>query len=578
MRKVIKGKLFSRVIIVVVLAIAWITFIMTPLTNDIKVFSASARQASFINKGLLYDAYNAWELKSVFSRVVMYFIYKCAIVFSEFGTLQFERMVAFVYSVLAGLICMVAAYLLDEAKRFENFVLFVLTFLLTQTCAHMQVEMTGVLLLILAFAIYANARKNKQNQLLKVFLSGIIIGSLFFFKSILIIMSVCFVAIISIWNLQKGYSLSWKRFWTLVSGSVTTILIGFVSIIIINPNEIEDILNASIFQNTLFSGEGISLYILGKFIYSFIYACFRFPMVMLGLCLAACNLVNEIKNKNHFLIFMHILVWMIPALFIVVSNKYFPYHFYIFAFSAVMEIIIWNNNRTFEVSVRVERLALLSVIITIISCSLDGYLLTISEKCYFALFCSLMFALIVAIVVDKNNLCKIIFKIIMGLGIASYILFISITSSNVKTYISLLEKAYSQDTWVKDFIGENEMLYLDDGAGAYIIGAKSYLKYFFPLPVQRIDDASKYSDIKCRKETLEKIHSYNGQYISVYDSWFFDSNRNLDIKQKIENEYQYVNSIVKYAPTNNLFANDTEKVFKYIDIYIKNEKCVDMKD
>ena len=46
----------------VLFLISWISFILVPVTTDIKVFMAGARQAGFLNDGLITGAVLSWEL------------------------------------------------------------------------------------------------------------------------------------------------------------------------------------------------------------------------------------------------------------------------------------------------------------------------------------------------------------------------------------------------------------------------------------------------------------------------------------------------------------------------------------
>ena len=57
----------------------WVSFILAPLAGDIKIFLASAKQASYLSPSLIVGSIKVWELKSVLSRMLAYFLYKIAV-------------------------------------------------------------------------------------------------------------------------------------------------------------------------------------------------------------------------------------------------------------------------------------------------------------------------------------------------------------------------------------------------------------------------------------------------------------------------------------------------------------------
>lgn len=52
--------------------LSMVGFWLTPMTGDLKVFFSGANQASYISENLVIGAYKQWELKGVFSRLLIY--------------------------------------------------------------------------------------------------------------------------------------------------------------------------------------------------------------------------------------------------------------------------------------------------------------------------------------------------------------------------------------------------------------------------------------------------------------------------------------------------------------------------
>jgi hypothetical protein len=86
---------------------------------------------------------------------------------------------------------------------------------------------------------------------------------------------------------------------------------------------------------------------------------------------------------------------------------------------------------------------------------------------------------------------------------------------------------------------EPEILFLGDGLASYIIHAKSYLRYFYPLPLQRAQYNPKLIQTEVYQETLNAALNYQGKYIYLEPSWF-DLDSLPAIKSKIDTEYEIV--------------------------------------
>ena len=481
-------------------------FAVTPFTADLKVFLASAHQATYIDSNLIVGGYKVWELKGPFSRVFIYGIYKIAVLFADYGGYSFEVCCKLLYAAFIFAVSFCTVNLLSEQDKKVRFIYIMLIAqgcMAVHTMCIMQAEMTVSLLLMLSFALYANAVKTNKNAVIKLFAAGILIGSAFFFKSVLILMSVSVVAAIIIYNVQNGYKLSFKRMMIVVAGSVFIIAVNCGVIMAINPQEFRDMLDASHFQNTLLT-KGLSVdtltYAVSKFISKIPEKIYLLPIVMAGAAAFICNLLKNLFKGRWLLIFGHMVLWVMPTVFIMLSNKYFAYHLMVYLCPAMMEI-------------------------------------------YYA-------------VKEKGLLGKIVVYAAITVSVGLYVGYMSVASHNVKEYIRADQDSFRirDEMLVKtEFEKDAEMMYLDDGLGAYYLPNESYLRYYFPLPLQRLAD----SDLECYVQTKREALEYEGKYISVYESWFFRESNN-DIKEKVEKEYEYIASYARYSPSQNIFDDDFE--------------------
>lgn len=142
---------------------------------------ASAKQSNYISSNLIIGSFKAWELKSVFSRMLMYLIYKISCVFVTYNSVAFEAMSKFIYSLfIIGCSYISVKLLFRRQKVILNAIIVSLSFMALHADCQMQVEMTSSMLVLLAFSLYLNAVKYRKNQILKLVISGMLIGSIFF--------------------------------------------------------------------------------------------------------------------------------------------------------------------------------------------------------------------------------------------------------------------------------------------------------------------------------------------------------------------------------------------------------------
>ncbi len=502
-----RRRTFLLLITIAFLFFSWAGFVFTPMTGDIKVFLASSNQSNYISKELFVGAFKAWELKSVFSRTLMYLIYKIACLFTSFGTHSFEVTCKFVYSVIILACSYLSMYFLFGANKrklyFYSPATASLFFAVHNTC-QMQVEMTTAILVLLAYSLYINAIKTDKKTIAKLLSSGALIGSVFFFKSILLALSVSVVAAVSIYLIEKKQNLSIKRMMIVASGSIIMLIVILLLIMIINPGEIQDIINASYFQKSVFD-YNISLKPFIKMIVKTSWSRIQFiPVVFAGFFALLFNLIFimfHYENKKIQGIFFHAVMWIMPALFVVISYRFFVYHYAAFIFPGLVEIFY-----------------------AVKSCR------ALKKKEW------------------KVNYAAIGLSVSVLFFAVWYVVYYSVLSSSFSVYYRENLQTYEMtDNALSkiNFDRKETVLYLDDGKGAYYLGNPSYMKYYFPLPLQRLPEDSK---LLCHTESYDAVMNYDGKYISLYEEWFFYDDRYQELREYICNEYEPVASYCAFTP------------------------------
>ena len=504
----------------------WISFIFTPLLGDIRHFLAAAKQASYISGDLIVGAFQSWELKSVLSRLLMYFLYKVAVLFTPYGTYAFGCVVKGIYSVLLIFFVFLAVRLVfpkNRSKILWATVAVSTLFMACSTESHLQVEMTGNLLVLLAFALYWNAIRTNRLYLPKLLGAGMLIGLIFWLKSILLLMSVAVVAAVCIFLLEEGRQLSLKRMMIVVAGSLLSLAVIAGLVALINPSEFQEIINAAEYQESFFTPRIMWKKSFNDFIKGYSEKPFFTPVLLLGFVCLITNLVRLFRSRKMGhgdsvpvtqSVFFHLVLWLVPTLFIVISDRYFSYHFFVYLFPAIIEI---------------------------------GDLL-----------------------LHRSRVRDIVFSAAAVLAAGWYAVFFSLPAPNMQAFIQKDQQVEQETAAFLDSVSfdrSETVLYLDDGGGAYVLGNPSYLKHFFPLPLQRLLETTKKP---IRQETLEKVLAYEGKYITLQPYWFYSVNGYPEIREKMEREYTSVGQFAVFSPPHIIFPAEKISV-TWLDLYVRND-------
>ncbi len=496
---------------------AWGSFVFSSFIGDIKIFMAAAHQARYLSGSLLVGAFRSWELKSVFSRLLSCLIYRIAVLFAPYGTYAFECVCKGIYSLLLLLCVFLSMRLLfgrDRRKVLWSAVAVSTLFMASAIDCHMQVEMSSALLVLLAFSLYWNAASAEKKHTWKLLASGVLIGSVFWFKSLLILLSVSVVAAVCVFLLETGRKLSVKRMLTVAAGSVLSLAAVSLLVYLINPSEFREIVYAGTYQGSFFYLRIMLRKSVLAFLRNHLEKPAFTPALWIGFACLVLNLVRHIRERKGSLVFFHLVLWGMPALFILVSDYYFPYHFVPYLFPAAVE--------------------------------LGDFLLR------------------------PTRAREILLGTLSAAAAVWFAVFLSVLSSNNRTCVRLeLEARQKTEDFLReiDFDRSETVLYLDDGSGAYMLGNPSRLKYFFPLPLQRLNDESSHP---AHVEALDGAMSFEGKYISVDYDFFFCGWRYPQLEEKIRREYTRVGSFAAFNPPHAVLPAEEFPVLS-LDLYVRND-------
>ena len=214
-------------------------------------------------------------------------------------------------------------------------------------------------------------------------------------------------------------------------------------------------------------------------------------------------------------------MWMIPTLYVMLSNCYFTYHYVTFMLTAIIEIWISLNRKLDIFKKQSDSPILIIYIGTFILCSILSY---VAKPIVFYKHINLVLEFIGVLLLaaffgicllkkDKKGLAM---NIVCGYVFVIYFTYSALFNSNTLAYIDLTNSAYSNDFSLPAEDGE-QILYLDAGDGAYYFGYDTYYEEYYPLILQRIDEDSEKSKLQRYVEASEMILSYSGNYICLTD-------------------------------------------------------------
>ncbi len=534
----------TLVILFCIMLSAIVSFVVTPITGDLEVFIAAARQAQYNHPIEFIGIIKTWELKGVGSRIFIWAIYKLTQIFCAYGTQKFPLVFSAIYLVLIMLLLLISFYLLNRKWKRPyilcfGYVITVTGILYSYCCNHMQNEMTGTILLIFAMAVYLGT----DRPILK-FISGILFGSLFYFKSVLLVMGISFLGAIYLMDKEKKKIDRIKHTVYYLLGAGLIVFGGLLLLWMLYPQEIYDMLDASKFQNTLFKS-GITnikmITIIRELVNGYKDNCLRIPVLFTGLMAALILFIKMVREKNWENIIYLLMLWLSPVIFIVLSNCYFPYHFFTFVFPAIISCIFLikqavDENKTGILEKSVVFGTIWAIVIFIFAKTPMGKSMMFQRSFNICMLTLLFMTLAIYIFRRQKQ------ETVIGVFVLAYMLFCSLFfTSFASDYVRYIRKMTNEAEQVQmkniDKMESDKILYLDGGTGAYCIGAESYLRYFYALPLQRIRQESKEAELECYKDSYSKMMEYQGNYILCDENWFFTNNEYTALKDKIRKEY-----------------------------------------
>lgn len=530
---------------IVLLIIIWfyglLSTIFQPMLNDCVIFWAWAQQV-YDSSLTGIDAFESiWEMKGILSRLLYYQTFCLTHLFFNdiypYGQYIFHGIgiIEVCLLIIASLFLIPRSYL-SKKERIVGFFLITLGIFTLTPMATLQPEVWGIPICLLSFSCLL------RDKFISKVVGGMLVGLLFFIKTpMLLLAGSIFFGYLLITNQTFKDTLL-----NIIAYALTSLIFIVISLGLLYwlyPQEIIDIVDASFYQDTLVHfgvQQALNVWkyclpILGKMpIY--------LPFLIVGGVSYFIYLGRNTMRNNLFLMLM----WVFPYLYVVISNCYFQYHFCVFfvpvLFSVYLTREYWCDLNKKE--------SLMIFIFTILGCLFSNHYGYFILRQIDVIIYIIPFILMAFSMAEKWSKLSRVLAICMIVFI--YFSNNSLISHSYKESRKMIKKTVSLNQQL-DFITDgslesNPILHLNDGSGIIWIKNQSYLRYFYPLPIQRIEDNSIFTTHETYKSTKNKLLAYQGNWIVLDSMWFF-SYSHLDITKWLNSNYDMYGKV--YGVTNN---------------------------
>jgi len=531
------------------------TSIVTPFSMDHRIMMSAAFLTDF-NGPFPTNLDNSWENKPVGNRLIMYFLYKTASIFTGFqDKILFEvgikaiNVLITTFSVCLFILSIRKLLLQNNISPlfttiFLLFALFSLSYLTS-----MMPEYFTLIILAISFVFL------DRNSIVTQFFSGFLAGFLFPLKGVTLIF-ILYLIIATIY-LYKDWR---KKLLIALSGFMVFFFIMILLSTFLFHNAIPDFLDSSLFNLSLIDFNIINR-VVGSIIF-FLNLSYHIPVLLPAFILAFFIFVNriikfELKDAGVFFI-----LWTIPFIPIIIQGKYLPYYYVPFIIPAVFSVIYYCTLNQKKNGFSDEKVLFISfsgiLVIYFFVCLIQNLYFKELLLQYFFHDAGKV-AIIISIIIILSILC--VFGYIHSLKsnkrcfccnkhIAFFLCISAIIWIIFQSPIGI-DFTWNKEVSTKLFVTSEELgkkfnftevpeiLYLESGLGPYLFNIKSHCRYYYPLPVQRARYNPQIMETNAYLDTMHCISSYNGSIVILEPFWFdLSSPDKAIIKKKLDEEYK----------------------------------------
>jgi hypothetical protein len=478
--------LFEKFLYYLCLPLVAIGSILSPLTNDTRIFY-----------GVQYLAYTyfpfphgisyVWEIKPIFSHIFNYclVVFTCALVpFSNhFAQEIIIKTVAVALAIVASWI-----FAKNVLKIKYSFALCFISLFACLNLNILQMEWLAIILSMISCALFMEI-KNYWHYIAGALLILVLLSK--GTTGALIISSVCIMLIF-----QKR--IDWIRGGI---GFTVTGILFFIASQTIWPEMLQDIMSAPILSHI---GEYSMVGQIGvTVIASLISMSIYIPIVGLGAVYGGIWIKNHIHGIEAKLL---ITSWIAPLCIVWAQSESFAYQYFLFALPAVVGLVLYERDTPKEKKGKLK--------------------------------------------LKRENIIATSIVILFGMWVIFYAPFFSYYGEQEQKMNKFFWNDSKIINEQFDLPNQTNILYMDTGSLPYYVGANTSCRYVAPLVLQRMNpNRTIVSTLPSYEEEYLCVMNYSGAYILAdgplgkADGWFgVDSNEKISIVNKVNTEYKNVHS------------------------------------
>jgi len=476
----------ALLLLVITLLLLFLVNLLTPLTGDVLASFAAAFQADYIGP-FPENVYLSWNLRGIGYKYLLYGIYRIIAIGGSIEPRRFQVWAKLLYYAIflsssAFFFKLLQARLARLSLSWKTAcAIFLVAVLAASHVTFLQAEEVAVFL-ALGMTSFALAPKRYLN-----FAAALFVPFLLAAKGVTVLYAG--FPFLMLLGLGESFRSQLYRltFATLVVGVVTILFYIYVI-----PQEITDLVNATYYQSSL----EISLRSLRSFFVGAARASSHISILVPGAIALFVVSVLLVQIKQYRVAIALLTLYLLAATIVFIQGRFFPYHYHAFLIPSVVVIMAAMG--------LLHRFRLRVATVPVAVCSL--YLMTVIFS-------------VPGPVVDPY---------------ANAFVYTSDYYVPRRDAILSLEKRFHLSA-------EPSVLFLTGGIANFFLPVRSHLRYFYPLPLQRIARNEALRQTEVFQDTLARALEYRGKYVVITPAWF-DTALIPTLARKLEEQYDVVYS------------------------------------
>ncbi len=442
-------RVLERILYFVVMPFVAISFVLTTLTNDTRIFiAAEAIADTYYPLPYGWDA--AYEVKPIGNRILNWVLYKVADTFVPFVSNNYFWFGVAVKITVLVVLLLCCWYISKKIPFKYSFALVFLAMACQATFGIMMSEWFSVLFALVAIGMCFEEDKRWM------YAAGVLCLCIALLKSITVLMIIPIICAVYL----IGGNIDWKKF---IAGYIVAGLAFLAMCLTIWPYSIGDMLMSRYVAHvgrydlmTLFKWFWITQDVsnIGSVLIRYM------PIIAIGICIAVVVIARYYHRKEAVSAGLFLLMWAVPIGIVLIQSEFIVYHYLLMALPAIITIALFA---------RFYKKSWLKTAWVVFAAILTTYLIINS---------------------------------VFGVFTQYEYTFWHQKELNADTINSQF-----------DIIGQESVLYLDPGDAPYYFHANSSCHYLTPMPVERSTDKWNMSHLHQFKECYDCIVSYQGEYI-----------------------------------------------------------------